>query len=155
MPPLVSILLINFIIRWVQFFDYAPPVSLVLSGVYFESQSSKNLIASPIIIATVLTNPAISASNAEVNQETTPEFEVFGTGLIGAKKVDLYFDPPLVKYVVYEDVSRYPLTENKVTLRLRHNYNWRDSAGPLSVLGVDTGGGPVKLGEKNSFFHRH
>jgi len=77
----------------------------------------------------------------------TNELRVNGTGFIGAKKVDLYFDPPLVKEVAYEDVTRYPLQRDQVVLRLRHNYNWRDDAGPLSILGVDTGGGPVKLGE--------
>jgi hypothetical protein len=32
-----------------------------------------------------------------------------------------------------------------IVLRLRHGYKWREEPGPLSVIGVDTGGGPVKL----------
>eukprot|EP01034_Spumella_vulgaris_P024937 gene24937-31335_t len=64
---------------------------------------------------------------------------------MGGKKVDFYFSPPLVKEVSYEDVTRYPLVSDQVTLRLRHNYRWRDTEGPMVIVGVDTGGGPVKI----------
>jgi len=64
---------------------------------------------------------------------------------MGAKKVDLYFNPPLFKEVGYEIVSPFPLAREQVVLRLRHGYKWREDPGPLSVIGVDTGGGPVKL----------
>ena len=30
-------------------------------------------------------------------------------------------------------------------MRLRRGYSWREKAGPLSIIGVDTGGGPIKL----------
>ena len=78
-------------------------------------------------------------------QSASNELRINGTGFIGAKKVDLFFRPPLVKEVAYEDVSRYPLAKDEVVLRLRHGYNWRDETGILSIVGVDTGGGPVKL----------
>jgi hypothetical protein len=68
-----------------------------------------------------------------------------GVGFIGAKAVNFYFKPPLVKEVAYEDVSRYPLQKDQIVLRLRHSYRWRDEPGALTVIGVDTGGGPVKL----------
>ena len=64
---------------------------------------------------------------------------------MGAKKVDLYFDPPLFKEVGYEVVSPFPLAREQVVLRLRHGYKWREEPGPLAVIGVDTGAGPVKL----------
>jgi len=37
------------------------------------------------------------------------------------------------------------LQKDEVILRLRHNYNWRDAPGKLSVVGIDTGGGPLKV----------
>lgn len=80
-----------------------------------------------------------------IYQTATNELRINGTGFIGAKKVDLYFKPPLVKEVAYEDVTKYPLTKDMVILRLRHNYKWSESIGTLAVVGVDTGGGPVKL----------
>jgi hypothetical protein len=63
----------------------------------------------------------------------------------GVKKVDFYFSPPLFKEVGYEVVSAFPLAKDQVVLRLRHGYKWREEPGPLSVIGIDTGGGPVKL----------
>eukprot|EP00981_Chlorochromonas_danica_P012858 scaffold5492_cov219-Ochromonas_danica.AAC.1 len=35
--------------------------------------------------------------------------------------------------------------KNQIVLRLRHGYSWREEPGPLHVVGVDTGGGPVKV----------
>ena len=64
---------------------------------------------------------------------------------MGAKDVDLYFKPPLIKEVAYEVVSKFPLIRDSVVLRLRHDYKWREEPGPLAVVGVDTGGGPVKV----------
>lgn len=64
---------------------------------------------------------------------------------MGSKKVDLFFNPPLFKEIAYEIVSPFPLAREQVVLRLRHGYKWREEPGPLSVVGVDTGGGPVKL----------
>jgi hypothetical protein len=78
-------------------------------------------------------------------QSASNELRINGTGFIGAKKVDLYFSPPLVKEVAYEDVTKYPLQKDEIVLRLRHNYKWREEVGVLSVVGVDTGAGPVKL----------
>ena len=69
-----------------------------------------------------------------------------GTGFAGAKQVDLYFKPPLVSQVAYEVVSKFPLSTNQVKLRLRDKYSWREEGpGDLNLVGVDTGGGPVKL----------
>jgi hypothetical protein len=64
---------------------------------------------------------------------------------MGSKKVDFYFDPPLYVEVGYEVVSNFPLKKNEIVLRLRHDYSWRESPGPLALVGIDTGGGPVKL----------
>lgn len=69
-----------------------------------------------------------------------------GTGFIGAKKIDFYFDPPLYKEVGYEVVSKLPVSKEQVVLSLRHGYKWREEPGPLYIVGVDTGGGPAKIG---------
>ncbi len=126
--------------------DRNPPVALILSSVTF-GDSKKNLLPEPIIVANVLGTPSIEEGENLIYMSATNELRINGTGFMGAKKVDLYFDPPLVKEVAYEDVTKYPLQRDQVVLRLRHNYNWRDEEGPLTIVGVDTGGGAVKLGK--------
>jgi hypothetical protein len=122
-----------------------PPVALVLSAVKFASNPDKNLLIEPVIVAQVLSSPSVNANDDMLYMSASNELRINGTGFIGAKKVDLYFQPPLVKEVAYEDVTPYPLSKNQVVLRLRHGYNWRETPGPLFVIGVDTGGGPVKV----------
>jgi len=130
--------------KWVDMTGRTPPVALVLNGVRFSSNPSKNLLVEPVIVAQVLKTPAIEDNEDFLYQSASNELRINGTGFMGAKKVDLYFQPPLVKAVAYEDVTRYPLMKDQVVLRLRHGYSWRESPGPLFVIGVDTGGGPVK-----------
>ncbi len=141
------IILFFFFRRWVDLSERNPPVALVLSSVFFGADSKKNLLNEPVIVANVLSTPSVEEGFDVIYSSATNELRINGTGFMGAKKVDLYFTPPLVKEVAYEDVTKYPLQRDQVVLRLRHNYNWRDDAGPLTVVGVDTGGGPVKLGE--------
>ena len=54
----------------------------------------------------------------------------------------LYFLPPLYVEIDYEVIIR----SKQLVLRLRDQSSWRESAGPLLLLGIDTGGGSVKLG---------
>ncbi|KAJ1427341.1 hypothetical protein B484DRAFT_450320 [Ochromonadaceae sp. CCMP2298] len=131
--------------KWVDLAGRTPPVSLVLSAVRFASSPNHNLLIEPVIIAQVLATPSIDENEDFLYQTASNELRINGTGFIGAKKIDLYFQPPLIKEVGYEDVTPYPLTKNEVVLRLRHGYSWRETPGPLFVIGVDTGGGPVKV----------
>jgi len=130
--------------KWVDLSVRVPPVALILSSVKF-SNSDKNLLPEPVIVANVLITPGVNDNDDYLYMSASNELRVNGTGFIGAKKVDLYFQPPLVKEVAYEDVSKYPLVKNEVVLRLRHGYSWREAPGALYVIGVDTGGGPVKV----------
>ena len=98
-----------------------------------------------MIIAQVLATPSVEECTDILYTTASNELRINGTGFMGAKKVDLYFDPPLYKEVGYEVVSPFPLGKEQVVLRLRHGYKWRDEPGPLSIIGVDTGGGPVKV----------
>ena len=134
-----------FINRWADLTDRTPPVALVLSAVYFNGDTKKNLLPEPVIVAQILDTPSVDENEDILYQSASNELRINGTGFIGAKKVDFYFKPPLVKEIAYEDVSIYPLSKDQIVLRLRHNYNWRDTPGPLSIVGIDTGGGPVKL----------
>lgn len=138
-PPLYSLLS-----RWIDLTDRNPPVALILHAVKFGLDET-NLLPEPIIIAQVLPQPGIAPSEAELQQSASYELRINGTGLVGAKKCDCYFSPPLPKDVVYVDVTPYPLRTNQVVLRLNAGQRWRESPGPLYLLGVDTGGGPVKL----------
>lgn len=135
--------------RWANLADRTPPVALVLSGVYFANDPKKNLLAEPVIVAQVIGTPSVDESDLVLYQTVSNELRINGTGFIGAKKVDLYFQPPLIKEVAYEDVTPYPITKDEVVLRLRHGYSWRENPGALYVIGVDTGGGPVKVDGDN------
>mmetsp|Transcript_24788 Transcript_24788/g.55023 ORF Transcript_24788/g.55023 Transcript_24788/m.55023 type:complete len:934 (+) Transcript_24788:158-2959(+) len=131
--------------KWVDLAGRTPPVSLILSAVRFASHPGKNLLIEPVIVAQVLSTPHVEDNDDILYQTASNELRINGTGFIGAKFVNLYFQPPLVKAVAYEDVTPYPLTKNEVVLRLRHGYSWREEVGELRVIGVDTGGGPVKV----------
>ena len=110
------------------------------------SNSDKNWLSEPVIVAHILITPEVYNNDVYLYMSASNELRVIGAGFIGAKKVDLYFQPPLVKDVAYEDVSKYPLVKNEVVLRLRHGFSWRETPGALYVMIVDTGGGLVKVG---------
>eukprot|EP01032_Pedospumella_encystans_P015601 gene15601-17832_t len=131
--------------KWVDLTGLVAPVSLILSSVTFDG-SEINLLHEPVTIASVLSVPTVK-ENPEylIHSSASDELRIDGIGFIGAIKVDIYFDPPLVKEVAYEDMSAYPLTENQVILRLRRGYTWRELLGPLKVIGVDTGAGAVRV----------
>ena len=122
-----------------------PPVALILSSVSFASNPTKNLLLESIIVANVISTPTINENLEIIYSSATNELRINGTGYMGAKKVDLFFSPPLFNEIAYEMVSPFPLVRDQVILRLRHGYKWRDDPGQLSVIGMDTGGGPVKL----------
>jgi hypothetical protein len=131
--------------RWVDLSERTPPVAMILSGVRFSSDPKTNLLPDPVIVAQVLNTPSVKESVDILYKSASNELRINGTGFIGSKEVDFYFKPPLTKEVAYEDVTPYPLRNDQIVLRLRHGYNWREDSGPLYVIGVDTGGGPVKL----------
>ena len=131
--------------RWVNLAGRNPPVGLILSSVTFANKPDTNLLPSPIIIANVMATPTVKESSETIYQTATNELVISGSGFDGAKYADLYFDPPILKEIAYEVVSSFPLSGNEIVLRLRHGYKWSNDLGPLSVVGIDTGGGPVKL----------
>jgi hypothetical protein len=133
-----------FLSRWVDLSTQTPPARLVLNSVKFKNSGDKNLLSSPKVIANVLATPSIVENKEVIYQSATKELTLKGAGFTGALKVDLYFDPPLMKEIAYEVVSSLPLAGDEVVLRLRHGYKWREEVGALRLIGVDTGGGPVK-----------
>ena len=100
--------------RWADLTDRTPPVPLTLSGVRFADNPLKNLLVEPVVVANVLRTPDIEKSTTTLYQSASNELRVNGTGFIGAKFVDLYFQPPLLKEVAYEDVTVYPLVKDQV-----------------------------------------
>ena len=97
-------------------------MALILSAVYFSPDRKKNLLPEAVIAAQILDTPSVDENDKTIYITANNELRIIGTGLIGAKKVDFYFKPPLVKEVVYLDVTPYPLQKDEVVLRLRHNY---------------------------------
>ena len=99
------------------------------------------------MVANVIETPDVLPNEDLILYTTASnELRIKCTGLVGAKDVDLYFDPPILKSITYEIVSKFPLFDNEVALRLRHGYQWRATPGPLYVKGIDTGAGAVKVG---------
>jgi hypothetical protein len=103
-------------------------------------------------VGQVLETPTAVENTDIIYTTATNELRINGTGFAGAKTVDFYFDPPLYKEVGYEVVTKFPTFKNQIVLRLRHGYKWREEPGPLNLIGIDTGGGPVKLNGMFTFF---
>ena len=118
-------------------------MALVLLSVRFRDGTEQ--LVDPVIIANVFYTPSVLPSSRVLHATESKELRINGTGLIGAKTIDLYFDPPLLKDVAYEIVSELPCVKDEMVLRLRHGYGWRKTAGPLFVTGINTGGGAVKV----------
>lgn len=118
------------------------PSALVLHAVRFGAHTNRNVLGEPITVAQILPTPSFRDNNQTVSQSERT-LTINCEGLMGAKKVDLLFSPPLYSYC--EDVTLYPLRSNQLTLRLSRVGQWRQQPGPLFVVGVDTGNGPVMM----------
>ena len=122
-----------------------PPIALFVSSIKF--YGGKEQLDKPTVVANVIETPNVLPNEDLILYMTASnELRVKCTGLVGAKDVGLYFDPILYKDITYEIVSKFPLTDNELALRLRHNYEWRATPGPLHVNGIDTGAGAVQVG---------
>lgn len=131
---------------WARLADRNPlvPVPIVLYAGNLRSDP-KNLLAEPVIVATVIPLPDITFSDAYLQQTASLELRINGTKLIGAKITELLFIPMFTKGVQYDDVTPYPLQTNQIILRLRPGQQWRETPGPLYVTSIDTGVGRVEL----------
>jgi len=121
------------------------PSALILRGVRVDQVNNPNVLSEAVMLARVIDTPSIDSSDQRIFMSGTNELRLLGAGLMGAKRVDLYFYPPIFKDINYEIVSPMPIRGSTLVLRIRHGYQWRDSPGPLSLLGIDTGAGPVAL----------
>ena len=133
--------------RWVNLDKRTPPVALVLSAVYFRANPALNLLKEERIIANVLETPEVKADDRVMYQGASAALTISGSGFMGSKEVEFYFDPPVLQEIAYEVVTPFPLQKDSIELRLRHGFQWRDEPGELRLVGVDTGGGPVKLND--------
>lgn len=118
-----------------------------MRSVKFENSGDRELLPNPVLIANVIETPTVFPSDREMYQTASNALYINGTGFIGAKFVDLYFSPPLMKSIAYEVVTKFPLQKSEIQLRLRTGFKWSDTIGPLKVMGIDTGGGPVKCND--------
>ena len=131
--------------RWVDLTGRVPPVALFVNSIKFAD--GKEQLDEVTMVANIIETPNVLPNEDLILYMTASnELRLQCTGLIGAKDVDVYFDPILYKEVAYEIVSKFPLADNELALRLRHGYEWRGTPGPLYVKGIDTGAGPVKVG---------
>lgn len=130
---------------WISDFNSRiPPVALILSNARYASEPGTNILKSPIIIAQLLGDPQINKSSNIVFSSSSAELVLNGIGLIGANKLDLIFNPILQLGIDYEIVTKLPLFDNEIVLRLIEGKNWRRSTGQLLLTAIDTGGGLVE-----------
>jgi hypothetical protein len=108
----------------------------------FASDPNTNLLSDPVNVAQVLASPTVASSDTILYTSASQVLRINGTGFTGVKDVKLYFSPPLYVEIDYEVFIR----GKQLSLRLRDQAQWRDGEGPLLLLGIDTGGGVVKLG---------
>ena len=108
----------------------------------FAKDPTTNLLSEPVIVANVLASPTIASSDTVLYTSASKVLRINGTGFSGVKEVKLYFKPPLYAKIDYEMIIR----GKQLSLRLRDQAQWRDGEGQLLLLGIDTGGGLVKLG---------
>ena len=101
-----------------------------------------NLLSEPVIVANVIASPTIASSDTILYTSASKVLRINGTGFSGVKEVKLYFKPPLYVEIDYEVFIR----GKQLSLRLRDQSQWRDGEGQLLLIGIDTGGGIVKLG---------
>lgn len=134
--------------KWVDLQDRVPPVALILEKVAFKEKPDVNLLPNgeSIILANVLESPSVEASDQHLYMTATNQLTINGTGFEGAKLVNLYFQPPLKKEIDYKIVSQFPIVSDQVRLKLTHGSKWRFAPGKLVVQALDTGGGPVAVG---------
>jgi hypothetical protein len=102
--------------------------------------NGEDLIKTPYHLTNVIPVPTINSNNAKVYSQSQ-YLRILGTGLIGAKYADLYFDPPLFKEIAYNITTIFPCTSNELLLSLNKGYEWKNIPGPLIIRGIDTGGG--------------
>ena len=108
----------------------------------FAKDPTTNLLSEPVIVANVLATPTIASSDTILYATASRRLHINGTGFSGVKEVKLYFKPPLYVEIDYEVFIR----GKQLSLRLRDQSQWREEEGQLLLLGIDTGGGVVKLG---------
>jgi len=114
--------------------------------VNFKSNPRSNLLVDPVVVAHIHPVPSVKTSQITISPDAL-ELKVTGIYFVGSSKIDFFFKPELLKNTVYEDVSTYPIgTNNEVTLKLKPGQVWRAGSGPLVLIGVDTGAGPVRVG---------
>jgi len=83
--------------RWVNLDERVPPVALILSGVYFNSAPSKNLLPEPKIVAQVLLTPDVYADDRIMYQTASSALKINGTGFMGAKKSRFFLSTTIIK----------------------------------------------------------
>lgn len=78
--------------RWVDLSGRSPPVALVLKK-FSTKSSDKNLLPAgdPVIIANVLGTPSVDENDETLYSKASNELRINGTGFMGAKKVDFFF----------------------------------------------------------------
>lgn len=141
---------------WADLSNRIFPVTLTLTGVYANNApDSANLLNSNLpnsgakVIARVIRTPQVVAQTPPkiIYRGSTPSIVINGTGLMGAPSVNLYFDPPLFVQMSFDIVSPLPLPRERIIIKLRPDSTWRKEPGILYLKGIDTGGGPLRLGE--------
>mmetsp|Transcript_15349 Transcript_15349/g.58412 ORF Transcript_15349/g.58412 Transcript_15349/m.58412 type:complete len:926 (-) Transcript_15349:233-3010(-) len=112
------------------------------STMFLESfkMNGQEHIASPVVLATVVPEPMIYKNTSVIFQSETRRITMKGKNL-KSKVVKLTFSPPLKIGVDYTQ----RVDDSKISLTLQPGKSWRAEPGPLKLLRVDTGPGPIRV----------
>ncbi|CAN0006055.1 unnamed protein product, partial [Laminaria digitata] len=95
-------------------------------------------------VATLLPTPTVYPSTNIVYLTTSPHLKINGTNF-NEKSTALYFSPPLRDGTDVTIFVKSPTTIWVTLVQKTEGKRWAEEPGPLKLLSVDTGGGPMML----------
>ena len=125
----------------------AQATTMYLTELKDDKINAANLLEEAVIVATVIETPSVMHGGDKVIYMTNPvKFNINGTGF-RAKDIKLGFMPPLVRD---EDYILTVKSSTFMSLTLKSGRKWRSDGdpGPLKMLRIDTGAGPLRIDAK-------
>ncbi|KAG5177614.1 peptidase S1 and S6, chymotrypsin/Hap [Tribonema minus] len=130
--------------------DAWAPAAGPLKVVSVDTGAGPVALEPPVTVAEVVDDTAehpsgvtVTPSNTQViyQSDASREINIAGTGF--NSHPTLVFDPPLKAGTNYTVVAA---VDTMITLRLQPGKKWREAAGPLMLMSIGAGAGPVPLG---------
>eukprot|EP00968_Pinguiococcus_pyrenoidosus_P009567 scaffold743_cov267-Pinguiococcus_pyrenoidosus.AAC.6 len=114
------------------------PATMFLNSFVMDGQER---LENPVVLATVIPEPMVFKNSSVIFLSETKRITLRGANL-KAKVTKLMFSPPLKIGV---DYSQQVVSDGKITITLLPGKQWRSEPGPLKLVRVDTGAGPIRV----------